>query len=154
MAKYIKQLDYDYHYKDRDVSAHLTLNLRRFEGQYSRAQYALDSMVMTDMVKFMPMDTGQFINVTKSMSAAIAGSGKVVAAAPPFGRFLYEGKVMVGVSSGSPWAQKAEKKVVTDRDIDFYKGAHPDAQAHWFDAAKKQFGSQWVKKTKKIAGGG
>lgn len=154
MAKYIKQLDYDYHYKDRDVSAHLTLNLRRFEGQYSRAQYALDSMVMTDMVKFMPMDTGQFINVTKSMSAAIAGSGKVVAAAPPFGRFLYEGKVMVGVSSGSPWAQKAEKKIVTDRDIDFYKGAHPDAQAHWFDAAKKQFGSQWVKKTKKIAGGG
>lgn len=154
MAKYIKQLDYDYHYKDRDISAHLTLNLRRFEGQYSRAQYALDSMVMTDMVKFMPMDTGQFINVTKSMSAAIAGSGKVVAAAPPFGRFLYEGKVMVGVSSGSPWAQKEEKKVVTDRDIDFYKGAHPDAQAHWFDAAKKQFGSQWVKKTKKIAGGG
>lgn len=154
MAKYIKHLDYDYHYKDRDISAHLTLNLRRFEGQYSRAQYALDSMVMTDMVKFMPMDTGTFINVTKAMSAAIAGSGKVVAAAPPFGRFLYEGKVMVGVSSGSPWAQKAEKKVVTDQDIDFYKGAHPDAQAHWFDAAKKQFGSQWVKKTKKIAGGG
>lgn len=154
MAKYIKQLDYDYHYKDRDISAHLTLNLRRFEGQYSRAQYALDSMVMTDMVKFMPMDTGQFINVTKSMSAAIAGSGKVVAAAPPFGRFLYEGKVMVGVYSGSPWAQKGEKKVATDRDIDFYKGAHPDAQAHWFDAAKKQFGSQWVKQTKKIAGGG
>lgn len=154
MGKYIKQLNYEYHYDSRDISAHLTLNLGRFEGQYSKAQYALDSMVMTDMVKFMPMDTGQFINVTRAMSAAIAGSGKVVAAAPPFGRFLYEGKVMVGGSSGSPWAKKAEKKVATDRNIDFYKGAHPDAQAHWFDAAKKQSGSQWVKKTRRIAGGG
>ena len=133
---------------------HVDIDLSRFERQFQRAQYALDSMVMTDMVKFMPMDTGQFINETKARSAAIAGSGKVVAAAPPFGRFLYEGKVMVGVYSGSPWAQKGEKKVATDRDIDFYKGAHPDAQAHWFDAAKKQFGSQWVKQTKKIAGGG
>lgn len=133
---------------------HVDIDLSRFERQFQRAQYALDSVVMTDMVKFMPMDTGQFINVTKSMSAAIAGSGKVVAAAPPFGRFLYEGKVMVGVYSGSPLAQKGEKKVATDRDIDFCKGAHPDAQAHWFDAAKKQFGSQWVKQTKKIAGGG
>lgn len=145
---------YEYKYADKNVTGVMKLDLRRFKAQYSRAQCELDSMVMKDMVKFMPMDTGTFINVTKAMSAAIAGSGKVVAAAPPFGRFLYEGKVMVGVSSGSPWAQKAEKKVVTDRDIDFYKGAHPDAQAHWFDAAKKQFGSQWVKKTKKIAGGG
>ena len=40
----------------------------------------------------MPMQTGQFINVTKAMSAAVAGTGKVVAAAPPMGCFLYEGK--------------------------------------------------------------
>lgn len=154
MAKNIKKLNYRYKYKNKKVTAEMTINLGRFEGQYSKAQYELDSTVMTDMVPFMPMDTGQFINVTKAMSASIAGSGKVVAAAPPFGRFLYEGDVMVGVKSGSPFAKLGEKKKTTGNPIQYTKTAHPDAQDHWFDPAKKKNINKWVKKAKKTAGGG
>lgn len=150
----IAQLHYDYHYKDREISAQLELNLKRFNMQFTLAQYELDSMVMTYMVPYMPMDTGQFVNVTRAMSASIAGSGKVVAAAPPFGRFLYEGKVMVGESSGSPYAKLGERKKVTDRFLDFSKSAHPKVTDHWFDTAKENHGSQWVRRAKKIAGGG
>lgn len=129
----------------------IELNLDRLENNFNRAQYALDSAVMTSMEPLMPMDTGHFINVTKAMSAAMAGTGKVVAAAPPQGRFLYEGKVMVGERSRSAWAKKAEKKVVTKFNL---KYSRPGAKPHWFDEAKKKDGDNWVDLVKETAGGG
>lgn len=154
MAKHIEKLDYKFKYKDKTIEGVMEIDLGRFEGQYTRAQYDLDSTVMTDMVPYMPMQTGTFINVTRGMSQAIAGSGKVVAAAPPMGRFLYNGKLMVGERTRSAWAAKGEKKVITEKDLDFSKHAHPKAQSHWFDAAKKDHGKVWIKKVKQIAGGG
>ena len=108
-------------------------------------QYLLDSRIMEDMIPFMPMRDGVFIAQTRARSQAIAGTGEVVAAAPPFGRFLYEGKVMVDSLTGSPWARKGAKKVVTDRPLKYSKGSHPQAQAHWFNAAKKKNLKDWIK---------
>lgn len=129
----------------------IELNLDRLENNFNAAQFALDSAVMTSMEPLMPMDAGQFISVTKAMSAAMAGTGKVVAAAPPQGRFLYEGKVMVGERSRSAWAKKAEKKVVTKFNL---KYSRPGVKPHWFDEAKKKDGDNWVDLVKKTAGGG
>ena len=139
----------NYKYSDKNVK--MEVNLSRYEKQYEKAQFALDSMVMTSMEPYMPMNTGMFRNVTKAMSASLAGSGKVVAAAPPMGRFLYEGKVMVDPLTGSPWARPGAKKVVTDRDL---KYSNPKATPHWFDTAKENHGKSWVREVKKIAGGG
>jgi hypothetical protein len=163
MSKNIKKLRYQYDYKGKNLVAEMEIDLGRFEGQFSKAQYILDSTVMTDMVPYMPMDTGQFINVTKAMSASIAGSGKVVAAAPPFGRFLYNGLVMVDEATGSPYARKGAKKVLVSefggltsapQKLNFSKSAHPKATDHWFEAAKKEHGKQWIDIVKKNAGGG
>lgn len=134
--------------------ASMNIDLSRFEAQYRRAQFALDSQVMIDMQPYMPMVTGTFINVTKAMSASLAGSGIVVAAAPPMGRFLYEGKVMVDPETNSPWARKGAKKVVTERDLQYNKNAHPKATDHWFEKAKEEHLDEWVELTKRIAGGG
>ena len=106
---------------------------------------------MNDMVPYMPHRDGNFVNVTRLQSAALAGSGKVVAAAPPMGRFLYEGKVMVDPVTGSPWARKGAKKVVTERPLTY---SNPKATPHWFDTAKDAHGKAWVKGVKRIAGGG
>lgn len=151
--KMIAKVRYNYRKEDagRNATIELDVDLSRFEKQYGKAQYALDSMVMTSMQPYMPMRTGTFINVTKAMSAAIAGSGTVVAAAPPMGRFLYEGKVMVDEQTGSPWARPGAKKVVTDKDLTY---SNPKATPHWFDTAKKNHGASWVKAVKNIAGGG
>ena len=151
MAKQIKRLTYKFKYKDRTIEGVMEIDLSRFEGQYSRAQYALDNMVMTSMVPYMPKQNGIFINVTRGMSQAIAGSGKVVAAAPPMGRFLYEGKVMVGERTRSAFAAKGEKKVVTEGNLQYSRRA---ATSHWFEPAKRKDGKMWIKKTKKLAGGG
>lgn len=144
-----------------DVRIRLTLD--RMTDNFNRAQYALDSMVMTSMVPFMPMQDGTFINQTRAKSAAMAGSGEVCAGVAPQGRFLYEGKTMVDEKTGSPWARKGAKKVLVSQyagktqakeNLVFSQHAHPKAQAHWFDPAKEADGRKWVKTVKRIAGGG
>lgn len=149
--KMISKIRYNYSKHGKGSDVELEVDLSRFEKQYQKAQYALDSMVMTSMVPYMPHQTGTFINVTKAQSAALAGSGLVVAAAPPMGRFLYEGKVMVDPVTNSPWARPGAKKVVTDKDL---KYSNPKATPHWFDTAKEKHGESWVRAVKKIAGGG
>ena len=127
------------------------VDMSRFEKQFQDAQYYLDSQVMTDMIPFMPRVTNTFINLVRARSAALAGSGSVVAGVPPSGRFLYEGKVMIDPVTGSPWARKDAKKVVTNRPLTY---SNPQATPHWFDTAKERHGKQWIEGTKRIAGGG
>lgn len=152
-----------YEIKYPNVTAVLDLELERFDKQYTLAQKWLDSRVMTDMLSYMPKQTSNFINVTKAMSEAIAGSGKVIAAAPPYGRFLYEGKVMVDELTGSTYARKGARKVLVSQfsgktnakeDIDFSKSKNTKATAKWFEEAKKNHGDKWLSKTKVLAGGG
>lgn len=126
------------------------VSMKELANRFNKAQYKLDSAIMTSMEPFMPRRDGTFINTTKAKSAALAGTGKVVAAVPPYGRFLYEGKVMVGEKSRSPWAKKGEKKVVTGRALTYSGGG----QAHWFDAAKAADCDEWVKLVKQTVGGG
>lgn len=154
MAKMIKTIKYSYKDHGPNYEVNMEIDLDRFERQFNEAQYLLDSMVMDSMARFMPMQTGTFINVTRAMSSAIAGTGKVYAAAPPMGRFLYEGLVMVDPVTMSPFARKGVKKVVTDRKLVLNAHAHPNAQDHWFDAAAKADGKRWVVKVKRKAGGG
>lgn len=135
--------------KNKDMK--IDVDMSRFEQQFQEAQYKLDSMVMTDMIPYMPRVTGTFINLTKARSASIAGSGEVVAAAPPYGRFLYNGKVMVDPKTGSPWARKGAKKKVTNKDI---KYTNPKATPKWFETAKQKHGDDWIKQVKRTAGGG
>lgn len=165
--KMLAKIKYDYKKRSKDIVAELEIDLSRFERQFSKAQWELDSMIMTDMQPFMPQQTGTFINVTRLMSAAIAGTGKVYAAAPPFGRYLYEGKVMVDSETGrGPFKipngpgeyilrfRKGAELKATDRPLQYSKAAHPGVTDHWFEAAKKAYGKQWAEKAKRIAGGG
>ena len=127
------------------------VKLDRFTKQFNDAQFYLDSQIMTDMVPLMPHQSGTFINRTRSESAALAGTGRVCAAAAPYGRFLYEGKVMVDPVTKSPWAREGAEKIVTDRDLTY---GNPNAVPHWFDEAKNKHGDEWIKGVKKRAGGG
>ena len=139
--------------RDIDIEAdgvQIHVNTSDLMDRAKDAQFWLDSQIMTDMVPLMPHRTGTFINVTRARSAALAGSGKVVAAAPPMGRFLYEGKVMVDPETGSPWARAGAKKIVTDRPL---KYSNPSAVPHWFEAAKEKHLSEWIDGVKKKIGG-
>lgn len=162
MAKKIKMLPVkNIRVKSGDIT--VSLNPDRFEKQFQQAQYLLDSTIMTDMEPFMPKQEGNFINKTKAASAAVAGSGLVYAAYRPEGRFLYYGKEMVDIVTGSPFARKDAKKVLVSEfkgktnakeDLNLSRGANPRAQPEWFEAAKATNKDRWIRLVKKTAGGG
>lgn len=144
-----------------DIKVDVSLN--RFEKQFQEAQWELDGMVMNSMVPFMPMNDGNFIKLTKERSAALQGTGKVVAGAPPQGRYLYMGVAMVDKETGrGPFYipgvgyryRKGTELIPTNRPLNYDKSKHPNATDHWFDAAKEKDGAKWIKGVKKIAGGG
>ncbi len=142
-----------HHFEDFSIvqaDVDIRVNMDRFSDQFNKAQYQLDSMIMASMVPRMPFVTGTFINETKAKSAAMAGTGVVCAGVPPHGRFLYEGKAMVGEKSRSAWAKKGERKVVTGKNLTYSNGR----ESHWFEAAKKADKDSWIREVKKIAGGG
>lgn len=167
MAEKIKNVKYRFDYKDKTLEGVMRLDLSRFDAQFSRAQYELDSMIMMSMIPYMPAETGTFINVTQGMSQAMAGSGIVVAAAPPMGRFLYEGKKMVDSATGKGPSKipigpgeyilryrKGAKLKPTDEPLHYSTHVNPQATDHWFNEAKKERGEEWIKKAKETAGGG
>lgn len=130
------------------IRAHITFD--SFNKKLDKAQWFLDSQIMTDMVPLMPMQTGTFINLTRMQSAALAGTGTVIAAAPPMGRFLYFGKVMVDPETGSPWARPGAKKVLTDRPLIYSRDT---AVPEWFEEAKRFHMQDWVDIVKKMLEG-
>lgn len=145
--------DNDLHLKGFSlVSANMRVNVnpKRLNENLYRAQFALDTQIMNDMIPYMPMNTGTLIQVTRAKSAATAGTGMVCAAAAPYGRFQYYGKVMVDPQTNSPWARKGAKKIVTDRPLDY---SNPKAQPEWFQVAKDKNLNKWVQKVKNKVGG-
>ena len=146
-----------------DGDMKIKLNMDRFSRQYQEAQHLLDGMVMDSMIEFMPMISGDFIYRTRVKSTSMQGTGFVCAAAEPYGRFLYFGKTMVDPATGSTWARHDAVKVLVSQysgktnaneNLEYTKQAHPQAQAKWFDAAKRQYGDTWIRKVKAQAGGG
>lgn len=127
-----------------------SINTDKLNANIDRAQFWLDSQVMNCMTPLMPMRTGIFINLTKMQSASLAGTGEVIAAAPPYGRFLYFGKVMIDPVTKSPWARAGVKKIVTSRPLTF---ANQQAVPMWFDASKQQHLNSWIQGVNNILGG-
>lgn len=129
-----------------------------------KAQFWLDSQIMTDMVPLMPIEKGTFIQLTRAKSASWAGTGRVCAAAGVYGQYLYYGNVMVDSLTG-----KGPRKVPTgpgEYVLRFRKGAklvpttrplkysNPQAVSHWFAVAKNRHGKEWLDGVNKIVGGG
>lgn len=164
MAKNIHHFE-NYSVVDGDIR--IELDMSRLEGQFNKAQYALDSAIMNSMEPFMPKRDNNFISETRAKSAAMAGTGRVCAGVAPHGRFLYMGKTMVDEKTGSPWARKDTKKILLSQfaerseqnkerneNLTYSKDKNPKAQSHWFEAAKEADGDAWIRTVKKIAGGG
>lgn len=126
-------------------NVHIKINTKRIRKRFKNAQFVLDTVVMQDMLPYMPEQTGMFKDRTLIESTSIAGTGRVCAGANPQGRFLYYGKVMVGENSRSAYAKLGEKKVITDKPLSYANGKGP----FWFEEAKRRNMRRWKSKTKK-----
>ena len=124
----------------------VNLSLDRFSRQFMEAQQWLGDRVLEDCKAYMPHLTGGL-----QQRSHTEEDGKKVVFPGPYGRFQYGGKVMVDPVTGSPWARKGAKKVLTDRPLQY---SNPQATDHWFDTAKAQHGEYWIAGVKERAGGG
>lgn len=138
----------------------------RFAKQFHDAQFILDTDVMTSMIPLMPSNDGNFKKLTKLQSDSLAGSGLVVAAAKPQGRFLYYGKKMVDSVTGKGprkipngpndfvWRyKKGAELIATNENLNLTRG-NPSAVPRWFETAKQRDLDKWVNNVKETAGGG
>ena len=95
-------------------------------------QCFIDSEVMRYMSPLMPRQDGTMIS--SMITNTVVGSG-YVNVATPYARFQHEGKVMIYEPTGSTYAPKNRKKIVTDKNLE-YNGA-PDRGAFYFERMKR-----------------
>lgn len=96
-----------------------------------KVQKYIDSEVIRLCGPYTPHRTGA---LKKSATTGTKiGSGKVEYASP-YARFQYYGKVMVSPVTGSPWARKDEKKVLTNRELTYHGGGK--CGKLWFERMK------------------
>lgn len=117
--------------------------------RYARAQKYVDSEVIRLCGPYVPFETG-----TLQRSALIAttiGSGEVIWNAP-YAKYLYYGNLMVSPTTGSSWAKKGERKVLTGRSLN-YNGA-PKRGKLWFERMKADHKQDILNGARRIVGGG
>lgn len=107
-----------------------------------RAEHVVAQQVKKDTEPYVPMLTGSLKNLARVVGNTVIYPG-------PYARFLYYGKVMVDPNTGSTYAPLGGTKVVTDRDLVFTTDFHPQAQSHWFEAAKAQNEDKWLRVAQK-----
>ena len=111
-------------------------------------QQYVDSEILRLSDPYLPMQRGRLKQ--GGITGTDVGSGEVVWNGP-YARFLYYGKVMVGINSRSAWARKGERKVVTEKNLS-YHGA-PMRGAFWFERMKKDKLDSILNGAARIAGG-
>jgi len=70
---------------------HCKVMFSRFNGRFRRAQIWLDRTFMEKMQPVVPYKTGEFLSKINAENAGRWGTGKIVTAVPPQGRYLYPG---------------------------------------------------------------
>ena len=130
----------------------------RLTGSARRAQAWLDNEVVKDSTPYVPRLTGALER--SGIAGTKIGSG-LVEWNSPYARYQYYGKVMVDPATGAAgflteegwFSRRGASKVLTGRDLQYSKQSHPKACRLWFEAAKAQNRTKWIRGAKKIGGG-
>ena len=103
-------------------------------------QKFIDNEVMKQMSPMMPRASG--------ITNTVIGSGYVNVNVP-YARFTYYGKVMIYEPTGSTYAPKDGKKIVTQTDLKYQEA--PTRGAFYFERMKKAKRAQILKGAQEIA---
>lgn len=104
----------------------------------TKAEHAVALQARKDTAPYVPFLTGSLDQRTRVDGNEIIYPG-------PYARFLYYGKVMVDPETGSTYAKKGATKVLTDKNLEFNKAGHNQAQSYWFEASKAENLKKWIR---------
>lgn len=140
------------HIKSSSDCMSIDISFDRLARYMSASQRALDEQILTDMVNYMPMQTGNLVHNTIMQNVENIGTGELILDTTDYARYLYHGKLMVDPETGSAWAQKGATKVLTDVDLTYSTSANSKAGSHWFERAKEERKRTWLKVARQAAG--
>lgn len=133
----------------------IKVNTSKFNPLLEQAQIRLEMAIAKDIKPYMPMLTGNMIQRTQAINSSMLGSGYVMVAPAPYGRFLYYGKKMVDSETGKgprPITLKTgevifryRKGAILRPTNEPLKYTRPGATDHWFDSAKADNEDKWRK---------
>lgn len=96
-------------------------------------------------------DTDPFVPArTEALAMNVQRHGHAIVYASPYARFQYYVKVMIDPATGSTFAPKGVRKVLTERDLKYSKAVHKHAQSHWFEASRAVNEGHWREGVRKI----
>lgn len=105
----------------------------KWNAMFEQAQKTVDSECIRYMAQYTP--TRNTLLRKSATLGTVIGSGHIYYQSP-YARFQYYGKVMVSSITGSAWARRGEKKVLTNRDLKYSTARVPKAQKLWFEVMK------------------
>lgn len=96
-------------------------------------------------------DTDPFVPArTRALAMNVQRHGHTIVYASPYAGFQYYVKVMIDPATGSTFAPKGVRKVLTERDLQYSKAVHKHAQSHWFEASRAVNEGHWREGVRKI----
>lgn len=142
----------------------IKLPTSKLNKRLQKAQIDLEVAIAEDIKPYMPILTGNMLQRTQAINASNLGSGVVTIAPAPYGRYLYEGKVMVDAETGKGARpiklktgevifrhRKGATLVPTDRPLTYTSGS---AVPHWYERAKADNWNKWIDLIKEDLVGG
>lgn len=113
-------------------------------------QQHIDNFVLEQSEPYMPHKTGTLIS-----EGIIASGGGQVIWNTPYAHYMYEGRLMVSPTTGSPFAKKYEQKVYAEppKTLDYHSG-DSNRRDHWFDRMIVDKKEELIKECQVIVDGG
>lgn len=127
------------------MALHLPKDL--LDKRVEKANTWLVEEIIKDTDPFVPARTGV-------LAMNVQRHGHTIVYASPYARFQYYGKVMIDPATGSTFAPKGVRKVLTERDLKHSKAMHKHAQSHWFEASRAVNEEHWREGVRKILSDG
>lgn len=119
------------------------INVPRIVNDYKKKVHRQRMMVKSEIAKDCGaiMPHGVTGDLQKSSAESIRANDPYLIWNIIYAKFLYYGKVMIGVVSHSPWAKRDEDKKVTSKNIKFGK----DRKPFWFEYSKQRNKDKWIR---------
>lgn len=121
---------------------------RRGLDRGGRVQKYIDNEVLRRNAPYVPHATGTLQD--SGRTATVIGSGEVVYNTP-YARYLYYERLMVSPTTGSAWAKKNEKKVLTPVKLTYHGGGKRGG--FHFERMKADHGKDILRNAANMAGG-
>lgn len=129
-------------------SVDIKIDTKRIEGNFRKAQAALNIAVRDDCEPLVPHLNGGLRGSFRF------GNGDVhsdfVEWIAPYSHYMYEGELYLA-ANGSSWAKKHEKKFPADKPL-HYHPKNSGTTDHWFEKAKDKNLDKWVQIVKEEIG--